>query len=293
MRTATRALYAAAFILAGTAAPRAHGQAQGPTIAHEPITVAARGQAMSILARVRAGNAAIKTVTLYYTPSRDSSPIAQPMTPTGGEVYVGTIPTTHLATAPSVHYYIEAVDMRDEWAETPWSEVRIRDPRAPEGPAAGQRPPTIPARPVEGSQPPTRERRLSTGQMIAGGALAAGAAVAIIAATDGGGGGGGGGTDTGGDDGGGSDTNATVTCSMNDVLGTWSGTTAAPGFILYADGSADFFATVDGDPGGGTYGLANCTLTLIPATNEVYRGSGDLSPDKTAVTINGVTFTKL
>jgi hypothetical protein len=138
---------------------------------------------------------------------------------------------------------------------------------------------------------------MSTGALIGGGALAAGAAVAIVAAA-GSGGGGGGSSDnadannTGG--GGGGDTN-TVVCTADDAIGTWTGTTSAPGFILGANGAAQFFATVNGVPDEGSYGLVDCTLRLMPSspTNVIYRGSGELSEDKTSVTINGITFTRL
>ena len=306
MRNAIRVVFAAGMILTGAAVSPGWGQTRGPTITHEPITVAARGQAISILARVRTGSAPIKTVTLYYTPSRDSSPIAQPMTPTGGEVYVGTIPTTYITSSPSVHYYLEAVDMQDEWAETQWTQVQIRDARTPEGPTAVDRSPTATpsgvATPVAGSRARSGDGGgLSTGAMIGGGVLAAGAAVAIIAAAGSGGGGGGGGTTDGGTTnggttnggGGGGDTNTTVECTADDAVGTWSGIPSAPGFILSVDGRAQFFATVNGVPDEGSYGLVDCTLTLTPFSNEVYRGSGELSADKSAVTINGVTFNKL
>ena len=278
----------ASFSSAGWA--QQQGATQGPSIAHEPPRFAAKGQPLSILAKVQAGNSPIKAVTLHYSPSRDTAPVKQPMTSAGPSVYVATVPSTHMNSMPSVWYYIEAVDQRDQWSETQWHQVQVGGQRQPDPtPATTKQAPADPGVPIV---TPSKERQgMSTGKLIAGGVLAAGAAIAIVAAADSGGGGGGGGTD-GGTDGSGDDASG---CTDSDAAGIWVGTdtTLAPGFILQSSGSARFFAPVDGEPDVGSWGLVGCDLTLIPTgTNSVYRGTGALSDDKMSVTINGFLYQK-
>lgn len=264
------------------------GAAQGPSIVHEPPRFAVKGQPLSILAKVQAGNSPIKAVSLHYSPSRDTAPIKQPMTSAGPNVYVATVPSTHMSSMPSVWYYIEAVDQQDEWAETEWHQVQVGGQREPDPtPAAAKQSPAGPGVPTV--TPSQEKHGASTGKLIAGGVLAAGAAVAIIAASGGGGSsdGGGGGTD--------GSSNDTSKCADSDAAGIWVGadTSLAPGFILQSSGSARFFASVDGEPDVGSWGLVGCDLTLVPmGTNSVYRGTGTLSDDKMSVTINGFMYQK-
>jgi hypothetical protein len=272
-----------------------------PSISHDPVTLAAQGQPLTVLARITPGSGRIRTATLHYSTSRDSAPIKQVMTTSGAGMYLGTIPARHLTGVTSLRYYIEAVDENEEWSETQWQDVRV----------GGGRSVTEPVILANGSGARgSSGTGISKGKLIAGGALAAGAAIAIVAASDSGGGGGGG-----------ASTNAPppdpsptpdptpspdpdpvpepdptpTDCVEADAVGTWINTnpTFAPGFRIQADGSAIFFAPPDGDPDTGSWGLVGCSLTLIPLnTNSVYRTTGSISADKTSFTASGATFIK-
>ena len=274
-----------------------------PRIEHQPVNVAAEGHAISILAHVKPGGARLKTVTLHYAPSRDASPLKQAMTHSGRGVYVGTIPAAYLGKTPKMSYYIEAVDEREEWAETQWHEIQILKARPEPAALIDRTSERVPVKRSPYAQAPVTPGNaegagISTTTWVIGG-LAAGAAIAIAAAAGGGGRSaiatnamtvtGGGGND------GPSETN-TVTCTRTDPVGTWIGVTdpvIAPGFALFPDNSGQFLDELGGTPGVGSWTLVGCDLTLFPTgTNIVYRGTGTISDDKSSVTINGFTYRK-
>lgn len=259
-----------------------------PTIEHDPVTLAVRGQPLSILARVTRGTAPIRSVTLHYAPSRDAAPVKQTMSASGAALYTGTVPETHFRDAARLYYYIEVIDAQEEWAETPWQEVRVQDPRS------ATQPVVEPSTPGGASRPPAQGGGMSTGKWIAGGALAAGAAVAIFAAADSGGGGGGT-SPNGGTDPTDPPPEDPEECTDEDVIGTWLSIDqdAAPGFRILADGSALFFAPPDGEPDTGGWGRVACQVTLIPLLpGSSYRGTATLAPDKASLSLNGSTFVK-
>jgi hypothetical protein len=238
-----------------------------PVIQHDPITFAVPRQPLSIMARIAPGSAPIRSATLYYTPSRDTAPIAQPMTPSGGNLYVATIPPAHLQSVDQIFYYIETVDQREEWAETPYQLITVR----PSDEAAETTAP--PAAPAESGS-----KRI---YWLAGGAAAIGIGAAALAGSGGGGGG--------------QDAANPSECLPEDVPGAWinSDTTVAPGFQTFADNRAQFFYPLGAAPEEGFWRLAGCDLSLFPfGTNTTYSGTGTLSADKTTVTINGNTFTR-
>lgn len=257
-----------------------------PSISHEPVTLAASGQPLTILARITPGSGRIRTATLHYSISRDAAPIKQVMTSSGAGMYVGTIPAQHVSGISSLRYYIEAVDENEEWSETQWQDVRVGSGRAV----------TEPVILSNGSGAGGSGSTFTKKQVLVGGALAAGAAIAIVAASDSGGGGGGGAStnaptpDPTPDPG-----PAPTDCEEADAVGTWINTnpTFAPGFRIQSDGSALFFAPPEGDPDTGSWGLVGCKLTLIPLnTNSPYRTTGDIGSDKTTFTASGATFIK-
>ncbi len=268
-----------------------------PSISHDPVTLAAKGQPLTLLARITPGSGRIRTATLHYSTSRDSAPIKQVMSSSGAGMYVGTIPAQHISGVSSLRYYIEAMDENEEWSETQWQDVRVGGGRAVTEPVILSN--GSGGRGSSGSS-------LSKKQLVVGGALAAGAAIAIVAASDSGGGGGGGSN---------SNTNAPdpeptpdpdpeptpepepapTDCVEADAAGTWINTnpTFAPGFRIQSDGSAIFFAPPEGDPDTGSWGLVGCDLTLIPSnTNSPYRTTGSIGSDKTTFTASGATFIK-
>lgn len=259
----------------------AQERALGPVVRHKPITAAVRGQPLGVSALVQAQGAPVARVTLYYTRSRDASPSKVSMVNTGGESYLGTLPSYHLARGDVMWYYIEAIDENDEWSETSWQRITLVD--------AGETAQATTARataPVQVEPQPARSGP-STKAIIIGGAVVAGAAIAVAAAASSGGGGG---------DGGGGGGSSTDSCSIDDVTGTWTGNnpSAAPGFVLNRNFTAVFFDAAGAGPDSGVWGLTDCVLTLSPssASNDVYRGSGNLSADRRSVTINGNTYTK-
>jgi len=279
------------FLTAADAASR-------PTIEHEPVPVAVQGQSLGILARVKPGAARIKSVTLHYAPSRDGSPIKLPMTPSGGGLYAATIPADHLSSTPTLSYYIEAFDDRDEWAETRWFDVRLDSGRGALSPDVIQHNEgDSESRPIDSdSSHDGSGQKSNTKKIVIGSALAVGAIVGIAAAAGGSGGGGGGGSNTNVTGGGTSPPTEPDTCEDTDAVGAWVGLTdpaVAPGFALVSGNTGQFFVEIGGAPVAGSWTLVGCDLTLIPPEEaSVYRGSGTLSDDKTTVTINGLTFRK-
>jgi hypothetical protein len=259
--------------------------ASRPVIDHELVPIAAQGQPLSILARVKPGEARIKSVTLHYAPSRDGSPIKLLMTPSAGGMYAATIPANHLSSTPTISYYIEAMDERDEWAETRWFEVRL-DSGKPTTQFEVVRQPGGNAEPINGDMSADGTgKKNNTSKIVVGSVLAVGAIVGIAVATGGGEGGGGTSPPTEPD-----------MCENTDAVGTWVGLTdpaVAPGFALLDGNTGQFLVEIGTAPFVGSWILVGCDLTLIPGEEaSVYRGSGTLSDDRTTVTINGLTFRK-
>jgi hypothetical protein len=162
-------------------------QASPPVIVHEPVKVAARGQAKTIIARVSVATGTIQSVNLYVTQSADASPLKVEMKPSGSPgTYYGTIPSAYLESKGTIRYYIEALASDGEWKETNWMTLAVQDaeelgPTTPSGSPSGGT--AIPAPESSSERPgwfwPTI--------LIGGGALAVAGAVALA--------------DSGGDDG--------------------------------------------------------------------------------------------
>ncbi len=153
-------------------------------IEHTPVTVGVKGQPLMVRAKVAGAGQEIKSLTLFYSTSKDAAPFSVAMQPTGSGGFVGTIPGGILSTLDRVTYYLAAEDAAGSGAETPWYVVRIQNPAA----GAEGRPGWV--KPV----------------LIGGGvALAAGGIALAVGGSDGGGGGGGGSPTT------------------NDVSGTYVG----------------------------------------------------------------------
>lgn len=270
--------FALALAAATAASPlAAQERALGPLIRHKPITSAARGKPLGVNALITGRGAPVKRVTLYYTRSREASPSKVSMVNTGGDSFLGTLPSYHLATGDVMWYYIEAIDGKDEWSETSWQRIALAgsEQAARTGAATSSAPVVEPQTSSRGGP--------STRSVVIGGAVVAGAAIAIAAAASSGGGGGGG-------DGG--TASSTGDCKLDDVVGTWTGSnpSVAPGFVLNRSGGAVFFDPQGLAPDTGSWGLIDCVLTLAPLSNGVYRGSGNISDDRRSVTINGNAF---
>lgn len=112
--------------IAAFAATVAFGAERLLHIEHTPVTVGVRGQPLMVRARVSGTVASPKSVTLFYSTSKDAAPYSVLMQPTGAGGYVGTIPGGILATLDRVTYYLAAEDAAGVTTETPWSIVQIQ-----------------------------------------------------------------------------------------------------------------------------------------------------------------------
>lgn len=152
-----------------------------PVIDHDPVSVAVQGQPITILAKVSDDAGSVKSVVLYYTPSKDAAPFKIPMHASGAHVYYGTIPTDLIGESDRISYYIEAVDNMETMAETSWYNVEIRNSSA-----AGTTPKTTaqPARraaeePVQKIAPSTPAGQEGDKANLVGIGIIAGGAVAV------------------------------------------------------------------------------------------------------------------
>ena len=144
-----------------------------PVIKHQPVTVAAKGQAIAVRATVT-DDTAVEAVTLYYSTSKDVAPFKLQMQLAGAGVYVATIPANLLGKAALVTYYIEAADQQGATSETPWYNVSIQAPQ------------TVPAEAAKGgagAAPKEEESFWTKPATIAGGVLILGGATAAILAS--------------------------------------------------------------------------------------------------------------
>ncbi|HRZ11286.1 MAG TPA: hypothetical protein P5567_02415 [Kiritimatiellia bacterium] len=158
-----------------------------PTIRHQAIRAAVRGQPISVMARVTDEAGPVKYVTLFYSLSRDAAPFRVPMKASDADLYVGTIPPDLIVDIDQILYYIEAMDSDEATSETAWNTIQIKSPSA--RPVVEEKPVVAPAAPT----PPPREKSSLLGVgLIAGGAVAVAGAAVLLANTDDSSGGGGG-----------------------------------------------------------------------------------------------------
>ncbi len=190
----------------------AGGSALALSIAHDPVPFAVRGQALTLKAKVE-GAAPPQSVTLYYALFRDAAPFRVPMKGSGLGYYVGTIEANLLGGVEGVSYYIEAQDESGALTETPWYEVKFRDPRPSDRAGSGAPPAPAPAGPAPLIPVPNSD---GGGNWKTPALVAAGAAVVLAGAYALSDSGGGGADNGGGDDGGGD--------SSTNAPGTYAGT---------------------------------------------------------------------
>ena len=126
-RSAATILFAATL----TASVSAEDQNRAPMIKHEPVTVAVRGQPITILANVTDDSGLVKSATLFYSASKDAAPFRSSMKSSGTSLYYGTIPAGVISSVDSISYYIEALDHVDASQETAWHTIAIKDASAP------------------------------------------------------------------------------------------------------------------------------------------------------------------
>lgn len=164
-------------------------------INHTPVTWAVKGQALTLKARINGGVGGIENVILYYALFRDAAPYRVTMASSGMDTYVGTIEASLLTGVENLSYYIEAQDQEGTVEETPWYDVKFKNPEMVPAVRGGN------STASNGGAKSSEEEGMSamTIGLIAGGAVAVGAGAYFLSDSggsdsdnDGGGGGGGG-----------------------------------------------------------------------------------------------------
>ncbi len=166
-----------------------------PVIKHEAITTAVKGQSISIRAVVTSQSKSIKSVILFYTPSRDVAPFKIAMQEAGAGSYFGAIPSSLIKGINEFSYYIEAMDENDLVTETPWHTVKLQVPQMSVAPPIQSPPPAVVTQPVAVKnvpvarqiEPPRKSWSWKKPAIIAGSAAAI-AGGALLVANSGGGG---------------------------------------------------------------------------------------------------------
>lgn len=162
------AICAAVFLAAGRPAVARNA---APVIQHTPVTVALQGQSMIIKATIT-DDVKVKTVTLFYSTSKDVAPFRLEMQSAGQNIFICTVPDNLLEHATTLTYYIEAVDNADQSTETRWHNVSIQQAKV-------ESKPDIKVTAKDSSF-------WKTTALIGGGVVLAGGTAAIIAGSSGG-----------------------------------------------------------------------------------------------------------
>lgn len=142
-----------------------------PVIQHTPVTVALQGQSLVFKATVT-DDTKVKSVTLFYSTSKDVAPFRLEMQPVGQDVFICSVPDHLLGQASTLTYYIEALDNTDQSTETRWYNVSIQSTR--------------PASKPEVKTASDDSSYWKTAALVGGGLALAGGAAAIIAGSGGG-----------------------------------------------------------------------------------------------------------
>ncbi len=179
-RKTTVSIFTAATLLIAAAVAQDQKN-KPPAISHQPVQTAIRGQPLSVLAKVTDDSGSVKTVTLFYSLTKDAAPFRVPMKSSGTSMYYGTIPPSLMTDAESISYYIEALDYVDATSESPWYTVRIRDTSSKEKSETEARAPA-PAAPVAPAAPKREGANLLGLGVIAGGAAAVLGGALLVAA---------------------------------------------------------------------------------------------------------------
>ena len=172
-----------------------------PTIVHDPITVAPKGQPLGVKATVRDAAARVETVSLFYASSRGMTPFRSTMSSSGAGVWYATIPGHMMGPGAQMFYYLQAENADGEVRDTDWQTVKLVE--------SGVAPEAIPsassvARKAQQQAAPAaqgttvapapaksgKSKYLLPAAVIVGGGLAIGGALAIATYDSGGSGGG-------------------------------------------------------------------------------------------------------
>ena len=172
-----------------------------PTIVHDPISVAPKGQPLGVKATVRDAAARVETVSLFYASSRGMTPFRSTMSSSGAGVWYATIPGHMMGPGAQMYYYIQAENADGEVRDTDWQTVKLVESGvAPEAiPSASsvaqkaQQQAAPAARGTSAAPAPAKSGKskyLLPAAVIVGGGLAIGGALAIATYDSGGSGGG-------------------------------------------------------------------------------------------------------
>ena len=172
-----------------------------PTIVHDPISVAPKGQPLGVKATVRDAAARVETVSLFYASSRGMTPFRSTMSSSGAGVWYATIPGHMMGPGAQMFYYIQAENADGEVRDTDWQTVKLVESGvAPEAiPSASsvaqkaQQQAAPVARGTTAAPAPAKSGKskyLLPAAVIVGGGLAIGGALAIATYDSGGSGGG-------------------------------------------------------------------------------------------------------
>ena len=172
-----------------------------PTIVHDPITVAPKGQPLGVKATVRDAAARVESVSLFYAASRGMTPFRSTMSSSGAGVWYATIPGHMMGPGAQMFYYLQAENADGEVRDTDWQTVKLVE--------SGVAPEAIPsassvARKAQQQAAPAaqgttvapapaksgKSKYLLPAAVIVGGGLAIGGALAIATYDSGGSGGG-------------------------------------------------------------------------------------------------------
>ena len=171
-----------------------------PTIQHEPIQVAEKGQPLGVRVTVHDAGARVETVSLFYAASRGMAPFRAPMSSSGAGMWYATIPAHMVGPGAQMFYYVQAENADGETRETDWLTVKVVESGvAPAAiPAASavareaqqQAVPAKTGTPAPAAPPPKggKAKYLIPAAIIVGGAVAVGGALAIATYDSGGGG---------------------------------------------------------------------------------------------------------
>ena len=172
-----------------------------PTIQHDPVRTAEKGQALGVRASVRDAAARVESVSLFYASSRGMTPFRAAMSSSGAGVWYATIPGHMMGPGEQMFYYIQAENADGETRETDWVTVKLAEagvaPAAiPSATAVAQQaqrqagPAVATAAPAPAPAKIGKAKYLIPASIIVGGAVAIGGALAIATHNSGGGGGG-------------------------------------------------------------------------------------------------------
>ena len=173
-----------------------------PTIKHDPVQVAQKGQPLGVRATVHDAAARVESVSLFYAASRGMTPFRLSMSSSGAGVWYATIPAHMIGPGSQLFYYIPAENADGETKETDWQTVKVVEtgvaPEAiPSATAVAQQAQreAVPATAATKPAPPPpakggKAKYLIPAAVIVGGAVAVGGALAIANHESGGGGGG-------------------------------------------------------------------------------------------------------